>query len=96
MLTGEVYIGQDGNVYKKIHFEETVCFLRFKDLSQQEINQLTDLPNNTKIKSHGGSTGDQATEPTTGIGARTDTRDPVPTPAGTNAVDGIYGGDFLH
>jgi hypothetical protein len=67
MLTGEVYIGQDGNVYKKIHFEETLCFLRFKDLSQQEINQLTDLPNNTKIKSHDGSTGDLRLESQQGL-----------------------------
>ena len=67
MLTIEFYIIEDGNIYKKIHFEETVCFLRFKHLSQQEINQLTDLPNNTKIKSHGGSIGDLRLESQQGL-----------------------------
>jgi hypothetical protein len=84
MLPGEVYIRQDGSVYKKNPFRRNSMFFTFQRLSQQEINQLTDPLNNTKIKSQGGSTGDQATEPTIGIGAR------------TNAENAISGDDYLH
>lgn len=80
----ELYLAEDGSLFKKN--PENVLFFTYSRLSDEELRNVKNLLCNKKTtrKSQGGSTGDQAIEPTTGIGARTDTG------------DGIYGGDFLH
>jgi hypothetical protein len=97
----ELYLAEDGYIFRVSRLQGNSLFTTYSALSCEELLDLRDLLCNDKIKAktkakEAGSTGDQATEPTTGIGARTDTREPAPTPAGTSTVDGIYGGDYLH
>jgi hypothetical protein len=78
----ELYLAENGSLFKEN--PENPLFFKYSRLSDEELRNVKDLlcNNKTRRKSQGGSTGDQATEPTTGIGARTDT--------------GTDGGDYLH
>jgi hypothetical protein len=77
----ELHLAEDGTIYKKN--PENALSFKYSRLSDEELRNEKDLlcNNKTRRKSQGGSTGDQATEPTS-TGARTDTS--------TN------GGDYLH
>lgn len=81
----EFYLADNGSLFKKNSISQTdTPFFTYFPLSDEEIKQLKNLLNNNlRRKSQGGSTGDQATEPTTGIGARTDTESIT------------FGGDYL-
>jgi hypothetical protein len=83
MLPKEIYVGQDGILYKITRLSENPTFFRYEELSQKEISNLVSLlhNNNTRRKGQAGSTGDQTTEPAADDRVRTDT--------------GVYGGDYL-
>jgi hypothetical protein len=80
----ELHLAEDGTIYKKN--PENALSFKYSRLSDEELRNEKDLlcNNKTRRKSQGGSTGDQATEPTIGIGAR------------TNAENAISGDDYLH
>lgn len=80
----ELYLAEDGSLFKKN--SENAVFFKYSRLSDEELSNVKDLlcNNKTRRKSQGGSTGDQATEPTIGIGAR------------TSAENAISGDDYLH
>jgi hypothetical protein len=88
----ELYLAEDGYIFRVSRLQGNSLFTTYSALSCEELRDLRDLLCNDKIKrktkaKEAGSTGDpQATEPTIGKGARTDTREPAPTPAGTSAV----------
>jgi hypothetical protein len=77
----ELHLAEDGTIYKKN--PENALSFKYSRLSDEELRNEKDLlcNNKTRRKSQGGSTGDQATEPTA-TEARTDTSP--------------NGGDYLH
>jgi hypothetical protein len=92
----ELYLAEDWSLYKIKRLSKNPEFFTFEIFSEKDLNSLTDslTRKNKKSQKNASLEGDNHKAP--GIGARTDTREPAPTPAGTSAVDGIYGGDYLH
>jgi len=74
----ELYLAENGSLFKKN--PENALFFKYSRLCDEELRNVKDLQcnNKTRRKRQDGSTGDQATEPTTETGARIDT---VPTEA---------------